>query len=239
MIVRYSYEMAAYNAVTLYVNGVYVDSEVFMKSGHDWFNSEQVDADKGTLVWQEYEWAHIDWFRMFNCYASAVNCGWDVDSIELVANYNSEGLYQETTEFVGYQLTAPDTDGYFNLRLISLLNDDNLEKYNAVGYQVTVTYKVGDQSYSETLPANLARCNSVFTSVQATTAMGGLETITAKDLGGKYIFALNVCDISENWTEIQFTVSTFYQLKDSDTPVYQGETVFTVDPTTANQGGMN
>ncbi len=219
---HYDYSMKIYTSVDLYVNG------------------EKID----TLDISANDCAKIGYFRCFY-FHNKENAGYDVDEMSLVTG--AQSLYTTTmTEFVGYQTTDKDTNGYFNLRLISTITDNKLtdttlNKYDYVGYNVKVSYKVGETTYEEILnDTNGGRCNKVFTSVMETDEMGGLDTITAESLGGKYIFALNVQGISTAWTNIQFSVTTYYKLAGYD-EVFSDRTVrFTVDPATdVNQGGVN
>ena len=240
LLFRFDYETMLYTRAELYVNGAYVGSVTLS------------------------DCAKLGYFRCFMTYKK--DAGVDLDGMSLFTGAQTRYNRDDTmTEFVGYQTTAADENNKFNLRLVPVLTDNklltynpdekdqaklekaiaaaqaSLKKYDYVGYNVTVSYKVGTTTYTEILnDANGGRCNSVFTSIMATDTMNGLETITAESLDGKYIFALNVQGISTEWTDIQFSVTTYYKLANYD-KVFSDRTVnFTVDPATdVNQGGVN
>lgn len=212
---RYDYAKMIYTTVTLYVNGTVI----------------------GTLDISAQNCAVIRWFRTFYCWTA--NNGFDVDAIYVVKNCQS--LYKgetSVTEFIGYQTTAVENNA-FNLRLISILTDADLSKYDYVGYDVTASYQVNGETVTMVLPDEIGQCKKVFTSVLATDEMAVADVITAETLGGQYIFAINCIGVPADCGEIQFSVTTYYKLSGQDEISERGFT-FTVDPATdANQGGVN
>ena len=189
IVLHYDYAKLQYTKVSLYVNGEYIGSDDLKPV------------------------SQITLFRLFDSWSWNNNRGVDVDEVTIVTG-NRTAYEGETvkTEFIGYQTTTPTNDA-FNLRLISIMTDSDLSKYASIGYDVSVTYTYdGTNTETETLPASIGQCNKVFTSVVETTEMAGLNEITAAELGGQYIFAINVLGISTAWTNVQFTVTTYYQL---------------------------
>ena len=138
------------------------------------------------------------------------------------------------TEFIGYQATAANADAKtFNLRLLAITTDEDLSKYENVGFKVTATYG----STTMTLPEELGVCTAVYSSVSASAGIDA--TYTAKDLGGSAIFALNCLNVPTDGGAITFTVTTYYTVAGEDS-VEEKTFTFTVDP--ANdipKGGVN
>ena len=200
---HYDYASATYASISLYVDGEFVDS--MSVSG----------------------WSQIKWFRALYVSASTVGLGVETDEIHLTKNCKS--LYAgETavTEFIGYQTTAVENNA-FNLRLLSVMTDSDLSKYDYVGYNVVARYTLGGVEKTMTLSAEDGRCYKVFTSVLATDEMAVANELTAATLGGEYIIALNCVGLPTN-CDIQFTVSTYYALEGQE-EVTEREFTFTVN----------
>ena len=213
-VIHYDYAKMAYTAVSLYANGEFVGSTTLAAV------------------------SEIKLIRMFDSWSWNSTRGFEIDRATIVTGakitYKGETA---VTEFIGYQTTAVK-DGKFNLRLISVVTDEDLSKYDCVGYNVVASFQNGGETMTMTLPADLGRCNKVFTSVLATEDMAVASEITAETLGGEYIMALNCIGLPAD-CDVQFTVSTYYK------PAGQNEVTeraftFTVNSVAnANQGGVN
>ena len=211
---HYDYATATYTSVSLCVDGVCVDSMAL--SG----------------------WSQIKWFRVLYCFTAGN--GVDVDELSLTKSCQSTYRGETSvTEFIGYQTTAIENNA-FNLRLLSVMTDRDLSKYECVGYNVTASFVKNGQTVTMVLPEELGKCNKVFTAVLATEDMAVESEITAATLGGEYIIALNCIGLPADCGDIEFTVSTYYKLNDADASVTERAFTFTVSPATnANQGGVN
>ena len=213
---HYDYAKMAYTKVSLYANGEFVGSTALEA------------ASQITLI------------RMFDSWEWNSSRGLEIDRATIVTGARS--TYQgETvvTEFIGYQTTAI-VDDEFHLRLVSVVTDKDLSKYEYMGYNVTATYQINNQTVTMVLPEEIGKCTKVFTAILATEQMTVDTEITAETLGGAYIMAVNCIGLPADCGDIEFTVSTYYKLKGQDTAVTERAFTFTVSPATnANQGGVN
>ena len=210
---HFNYATATYTSVSLYVDGVYVDS--MSLSG----------------------WGQIKWFRALQ--GSNAGSGVDVDELSLTRNcqisYRGETA---VTEFIGYQTTAIENNA-FNLRLLSVMTDKDLSKYEYVGYNVTASFKYNGETVTLVMPEEIRKCTKVFTSVFATEDMAVANEITAATLGGEYIFAVNCMGLPAD-CDITFNVTTCYKLVGAAAEVTERPFTFTVNSASnANQGGVN
>ena len=212
---HYDYAKAAYTKVSLYANGKFVGSTAL----------EAV--------------SQITLIRMFDSWEWNSSRGLEIDRATIVTGARSTYKGETAvTEFIGYQTTAIENNE-FNLRLLSVMTDRDLSKYECVGYNVTATYKYNNQTISMVLPEAVGKCTKVYTSVLATEEMSVASEITAATLGGEYIIAVNCIGLPADCGDIEFTVSTYYKLNGQEAVTERAFT-FTVSPATnANQGGVN
>ena len=206
---RYDYANMCYISADLYVNGEYIGSAAFTQK-------------------------NVKWFRMFKTYVD--DCGMDIDSISVVTGCQS--LYEgETavTEFIGYQATEADTTNNYNVRLLAIMTDADIEKYKNVGFKVSISF--AGNGITVDLPVENGVCTSVYESVLAS---AGIETTyTAATLGGKGIFALNCLNLSTDYGDATFTVTTYYTLADAENAVEERTFEFTVTSSDLPKGGVN
>ncbi|MBQ8849049.1 MAG: hypothetical protein IJ011_01795 [Clostridia bacterium] len=131
------------------------------------------------------------------------------------SNSDGDNLVLATPEFEGYQLSAVDTaTNKYNVRLIATINDVKLAnpcEYKFLGIEVS---KDGGENYTP------GYVEYVYTSVMAT-GSGEQITYTAEELGGKYIYALRINNISAT-EDVELTIRTFATDKDDNT--YYGDT---------------
>ena len=201
----YDYAKMLYTSAELYVNGTSV----------------------GTLDITENNCGQINWFRLFTCWTA--DNGMAMKSLSVVSGCMS--LYESvTTELVGYQATPEDTaNNVFNIRLVAVLTDSDLTKYDNVGFKVTASYINNGETVTMTLPDELGVCTSVYKEIIATQGCESLKSYSAEELGGEYIFALNCLNVPSNSGEIAFTVTTYYTLSGQNS-VDETTVEFTVDP---------
>ncbi len=133
---------------------------------------------------------------------------------------NSEGndIVLATPEFEGYQLSAVDENNKYSVRLLATINDVKLAdpcEYKYIGFEIS---KDGGETYTKTYS------EYVYTSVLGTSS-GEQITYTAEALGGKYIYALKLNNISAT-EAISFKVRTY--AIDKDNNEYAGS-VYTID----------
>ena len=208
---HYDYAAGIYTSVDVYVNGELI-------------GSEDISAKGAT---------QINWVRIAMTYTAGN--GIEMDSFAVTKGraltYKGEAA---VTEFIGYQATAANTEtNTFNLRLLAITTDEDLSKYENVGFKVSATY--GDTT--KTLPEELGACKSVYKSVIASAGIDA--TYTAETLGGSAIYALNCLNLPTNGGAITFTVTTYYTIA-GQASVEERTFTFTVDPSTdIPKGGVN
>ena len=128
------------------------------------------------------------------------------------------------TKFVGYQLSEAE-GARFSIRLVAVT--DSLS-YEGVGFKISLTCndtEIGTKNHSQT----------AYTVYNTLTAMekGGSTEYTAAELGGAYIFALNINNVPTGCGAIHFLVDTYHV--SNETTVYDGRTMaFTVDSSFAD-----
>ena len=212
--IHYDYAKMAYTSVSVYANGELVGSTALAAV------------------------SEVKLFRLFDSWEWNSARGFEIDRATIVSGakttYRGETA---VTEFIGYQTTAVK-DGIFNLRLISVMTDEDISKYDCVGYNVVASFQNGGETQTVVLPAELGRCNKVFTAVLATDEMAVAEKITAETLGGEYIMALNCVGLPAD-CDIQFTVSTYYKLTGQNEVTERAFTFTVNSAANANQGGVN
>ena len=105
-----------------------------------------------------------------------------------------------------------DTDNKTDIRIIGLVNFDDLNAYNQIGFDIVVT-KDGQPVVETTLPTT-----KVYTSI---TAAG--EPVTAESLGADYIYGLVIENLQTNGAKYEITVTAFAEDEDNTTVYdYQG-----------------
>ncbi len=123
------------------------------------------------------------------------------------------------TKFVGYQISEAE-GARFSLRLIGVV--DSLD-YDSVGFKISLTCndkEIGTKNHTQNI-------TGVYNTLTAVTP-GGTVSYTSKQLGGNYIFALNINNIPTGCGDIDFLVRTFH--KNGDVTNFDGRTMaFTVD----------
>ena len=111
----------------------------------------------------------------------------------------SESEFDFCTKLVGYQ-TAKGENGTVRLRLVAVV--DSL-RYSAIGFSVNAH---GEQIGTKNTDKS---STTVYSSLLGETD-GTVIQYTAKELGGAYIFALNINNIPLNAGEITFEVATYH-----------------------------
>ena len=112
------------------------------------------------------------------------------------------------TKLVGYQVSRTDENGYFRIRLVAVITAEDLEAYSKVGFSVTIAGQTATKT-----------CTTVYKSLLGKDANDTTITYTAEDLGGKYLFALNINGIPKDSGELTIGVTTFHVLQGVDDAV--------------------
>lgn len=107
----------------------------------------------------------------------------------------------ECTRLVGYQLSAVH-QGTFRLRLVAVV--DSLQ-YSAVGFQIHASGDGMEEKMHE------QECTTVYETLLGYTENGVRMDYSAEDLGGAYIFALNINHIPTDIGTITFEVRTYHR----------------------------
>ena len=126
-------------------------------------------------------------------------------ALAYVAEYKSSAPV-----YVGYQATEAD-NGEYKTRFIAVVDDYNL--YDEIGFDITI----GDKTVT-------FNCWNVYDSI---TAEYGLVSYSASELGGKYIVALVLTEMSG---DVDVTVTPWVKYKGKDTASYGETESFTVTP---------
>jgi hypothetical protein len=114
--------------------------------------------------------------------------------------------YENTTgklDVVGVQSTAVANDKY-SVRFIGTVNSTHA--YDKLGFEVVASYTEGGVAKTKTF--KLDTCQ-VYTSILASGAGNAPYVVSASQLGGEYLIALNITDIPSDLGEISFTVKAF------------------------------
>ncbi|MBQ9085576.1 MAG: hypothetical protein IJY47_00140 [Clostridia bacterium] len=132
---------------------------------------------------------------------------------------NSNITPQVSTQFVGYQIAEGTKGETVHLRLVAVVDSS---QYEAVGFSVTLQNEVmGTKNYSTPIQT-----------VYRTLTGYGVEQervdYTAENLGGKYIYALNVKNIPVKNGVYNFSVSTYHVTDGTTVPDGEAK-IFSVD----------
>ena len=126
--------------------------------------------------------------------------------------------FSVTPVFRAYQETVP-ANGTQSVRLIATLNTLN---YSEIGFHVSATYTDPDTNESKTVSIDRS-CAYAYHSLTASEADGTVDTVTAEELGGVYLYALVIHGVPTDVGELVFTV-TPYAVQGEDKLV--GETAY-------------
>lgn len=129
----------------------------------------------------------------------------------VIMNTDGTGAVLAAPTFAGVQAaTVADAEGEGKIRFVATLNDSL--RYSTVGFEVT---------HKETGKTVTTECQSVYTTLNGATNEG-LETYTAAELYGTYVFALAIKDIPNDGTTYTFVV-TPYGKDGNSTTEYRGD----------------
>ena len=122
----------------------------------------------------------------------------------------------ETTPVVSYtQYSTPDeNDNVQNIRILGTVNARN---HAEIGYNVTVSWKEGNETVTKELGD--VKCEYLYFSINAKEG-GDMVSKTASDLGGNYIFALTLKNVPTNKGEITIKATPYIKHTASSEPVY-------------------
>ena len=199
VVLLYDYNKMEYNTARLYVDGEYVGS-----------NSNLVGLKA------------ISYFRLANSYGAGQ--GLEMDSFKVTTG--TEPLYKgepTVTDFIGYQTSAVENHEY-NVRLLAVLTDENVENYRNVGFKVSIAF--ADDTVKK-MPFETGVCTTVYSAVTA--SVGVNATYTAETLGGASIFALNCVKLPVSSGAATFTVTLFYTPAGEETAIEERTLTFTVE----------
>ena len=133
---------------------------------------------------------------------------------------DTELVTSPVTKPVGYQLSEVDAEtGEFSIRLVAVLTVDDLNSYSKVGFKV----QLGDSSYYT------HECTTVYSNLTGKDTNDSAITYTAEQLGGKYIFALNINEIPTSVGDLTVSVTTFHVMATGGDPIEDCTSVVTVD----------
>ena len=131
--------------------------------------------------------------------------------------FTAKKIKTSDNTIVGMQYTTP-TENKQNVRFISTIHS---LKGSAVGFEITARYMkngaLTEKSWDES-------SGSVYTSIKATAPSGTVKDISARDLGGTYLFAISVDEVLTNIGQIDFYVRSYV--------VVNGEKVYDSDKAT-------
>lgn len=126
---------------------------------------------------------------------------------------NATEEVQTVTSLVGYQMSTSDETGYYSLRLVATLSDADYQKYDAVGFDVSLSFV--DHTDWNVQTGSFPR-NTLYSSIKAEGYTCDPETFE-----GDYFFLLPIENLYESAGTLKLTVTTFYVLngeKVSGTP---------------------
>ena len=151
--------------------------------------SASLRGTEAMALLSRYGWS--DWRAVLNGFILPIGL--------LKGEGDSESEFDFCTKLVGYQ-TAKGENETVRLRLVAVV--DSLQ-YSAIGFSVN--------AYGEKIGTKTADKSSttVYSSLLGETD-GTVIQYTAKELGGAYIFALNINNIPLNAGEITFEVVTYH-----------------------------
>ena len=112
--------------------------------------------------------------------------------------------YTVTPVFRAYQETVP-ANGAQSVRLIAALNTLN---YSEIGFRVSAAYTDPDTNESKTVSIDQS-CAYAYHSLTASEADGTVDTVTAGELGGTYLYALVINGVPTDVGELVFTVTPY------------------------------
>lgn len=113
----------------------------------------------------------------------------------------------ESTRLIGYQRRDPDAaDGRFDLRLVAVV--DGLA-YQNIGFDVEIRFDINGKAVQSVTNAGEAPITEVYGMLTGSDENDTRKTYTAAELGGAYIFALNITGIPDV-NGLYFTVTTYH-----------------------------
>ena len=126
--------------------------------------------------------------------------GEPVESVpNVLGGFTLTAVYERfQPEYYGYQTTALSEQGTYSVRFVSVM--DHLD-YESIGYKIEVT--AGEKTAVREI-----RCKYVYTSILQKID-GNEESVTAEELGGKYIFALHIENIPASAGDVRYVVTPF------------------------------
>lgn len=111
-------------------------------------------------------------------------------------------------DVVGVQSSAI-ADGEYAVRFVGTVNTTEYEK---VGFEVVASYLENGVAKERTFTVDTCE---VYTSILASNG-NGVYSVTAKELGGKYLIALSITGIPASLGEVTFSVHSFAKMPDSE-----------------------
>ena len=131
--------------------------------------------------------------------------------------FTAKKIKASDNTIVGMQYTTP-AENKQNVRFISTIHS---LKGSAVGFEITARYMkngaLTEKSWDES-------SGSVYTSIKATAPSGTVKDISARDLGGTYLFAISVDEVLTNVGQIDFYARSYV--------IVNGEKVYDSDKAT-------
>ena len=127
--------------------------------------------------------------------------------------------YNMTAQY--YQLSKTAPNGKYSLRLVALHND--ITAYDSFGYDITIAYN------DKTVKASLNDLTTVNTSIAADSGMGA-TLVSATELGGEYVSAVRIDNISTDYGTLTVTITPKMTAKGATEPTLGTPITFTVTP---------
>ena len=160
---------------------------------------------RGVGIYGAYTSVNVDEFRVYG--SAYLPDGYDtIGGAPFAGDAGTEPLpvlsVYTAPRFAATQEMAPDANQRQSIRFIGVL--DSLD-YQAVGYEMTVTYTADGKRVTKSLRHTM---KTVYTELLAGTE-GGIVSVKAEAMGGRYLLALSVKNIPTDAGETVFTVTPF------------------------------
>ena len=186
----------AVTSYDLYMNGKLIIDEGFMFND---FNQIALPAFKGTTAVAEDMKIMIDNIQIYTS--------------DKPLSDAALGITHTGAQFAGVQDSGIGADGETNIRFIATVDSLN---YRNVGFDIVAKYTENNIEKTKTEKLN---SRYVFDSILAHTD-AGIETYSAADLGGNYLYALTLHDVPANIGDVVFEISTYSVAVDGNETVH-------------------
>ena len=198
------YEMAIAvkdGKISYFINGKLIRTD----DGGTASSIDYIADGRGVGIYGAYTSVNVDEFRVYG--SAYLPDGYDTTGgAPFAGDAGTEPLpvlsVYTAPRFAATQEMAPDANQRQSIRFIGVL--DSLD-YQAVGYEMTVTYTADGKRVTKSLRYTM---KTVYTELLAGTE-GGIVSVKAEAMGGRYLLALSVKNVPTDAGETVFTVTPF------------------------------